>query len=42
MTDWLRTHKETLSILAVIAAALAAGVAAGFVLIVIANILRLW
>lgn len=42
MSDWLRAHKETLGILAVIVAALAAGVAAGFVLIVIANVLGIF
>ena len=42
MSDWINKHRETISILIVIAGALAAGVFAGFVLIVIANILRIW
>jgi hypothetical protein len=42
MTKWIREHKETISILAVIAGALLAGVLAGFVLIVIANVVGIW
>jgi hypothetical protein len=42
MTKWIREHKETISILAVIAGALAAGIVAGFVLIVIANLVGIW
>jgi hypothetical protein len=42
MTKWIREHKETISIMAVIAGALLAGVLAGFVLIVIANLVRIW
>jgi hypothetical protein len=42
MTKWIHEHKETISILLLIAAALAAGITAGFMLIVIANLLRIW
>ena len=42
MSEWIRAHKETIGILAVIAVALAAGVAAGFLLIVIANLIGIW
>lgn len=42
MSDWIHEHKETLSILLLILFALLAGVAAGFMLIVIANLIRIW
>jgi hypothetical protein len=42
MTKWIEQHKETISILLLIAAALAAGVFVGFVMILIANIVRIW
>lgn len=42
MSEWIRAHKETLSILAVIAGALLAGIGLGFVLIVLANLWRIW
>ena len=42
MGKWILEHKETISILLLIAGALAAGVFVGFVLIVIANLVGLW
>jgi hypothetical protein len=42
MTKWIEQHRETISILLLIAAALAAGVFVGFVMILIANIVRIW
>ena len=42
MTKWIEQHKETISILLLIAAALAAGVFVGFVFIILANLWRLW
>jgi hypothetical protein len=42
LTTWMKRHSETLGILFVIGAALAAGIGAGFVLIVVANIVGLW
>jgi hypothetical protein len=42
MTKWIEQHKETISILLLIAAALAAGVFVGFVMILIANLVRIW
>lgn len=42
MTKWIDKHRETISILLLIGAALAAGVFAGFVFIILANLWRLW
>ena len=42
MTPWLRRHSATLGLLAVIAGAILAGIGLGFVLIVIANLIRIW
>lgn len=41
MSKWIEKLKDTLAILGVIAAALGAGVLAGFGLIVVANVLGL-
>lgn len=42
MSKWIHEHKETISILLLILAALAAGVVAGFALIVLANVLGIF
>ena len=42
MTYWLRQHSATLGLLAVICGALLAGIGLGFVLIVLANLWRIW
>jgi len=42
MSEWINKHRETISILLLIGAALLAGVAVGFVMILIANIVRIW
>lgn len=41
LTTWMKLHSETISILLLIFFALLAGIAAGFVLIVIANLIGL-
>jgi hypothetical protein len=42
MTKWIDKHRETISILAVIGLALAAGVFVGFILILIANVIGIF
>ena len=42
MTEWIREHSATLGLLVVVAGAILAGIAVGFVLIVIANLIRIW
>jgi hypothetical protein len=39
---WLRQHAATIGLLAVIAGAILAGIVVGFILIVIANLIRIW
>jgi hypothetical protein len=40
--SWFDKHKETISILTLIAGAMAAGMAVGFVLILLANLWKIW
>jgi hypothetical protein len=40
--NWIREHSPTLGLLAVICGAILAGIGLGFVLIVLANLLRIW
>jgi hypothetical protein len=42
MTKWILEHKETIGILLMIGAALLAGVAVGFMFIILANLWMLW
>lgn len=42
MTHWLRQHSATIGLLAVVTGATLMGIGLGFVLIVIANLVRVW